>query len=542
MAGIKEKIIYLWNHKPLTLLLIIGGAFRLLAVIFSKGFGMHDDHFLVIEASQSWVDGADYNFWLPTISQGVTEATGHSLLYPGLHYIVFWVLQHLGISDPQVKMYVIRFFHAALSMLVIATGYKIAFKQAGLKTARQCGLLLAILFFMPMLSVRNLVEVVCTAPLLLATWYVLKNESNTIKYSLFAGALLGIAFTVRFQTVFFLSGFGLALLLQKQFKNLLWIVTGFVLCVSAIQLCTDMIIWGKPFVEITEYVQYNLENKETYGVSAWYKYLLLTLGILVPPMSLLIITGFLYNWKNNLLLFLPAFLFFFLHSLIPNKQERFILPVIPFIIIAGIIGWNKLVEHYHNKKFLHSLTRFAWIAFFLLNTIPLFVISSSYSKRSRVEAMYYLYPKTDKTTVIMEESIHDGFKMAPLFYLGKWGYTYNITKTRDADTLLSELNKTELHNLPRYVVFTQADNIEQRVQNFKKTFPDIEYQTTLEPGFLDEILYKLNPKNANVTCYIYKINYSPTDLQKIQNAPCPPLQDYTELFRKQLMQSKTGKL
>lgn len=38
---------------------------RLIAAIFSQGYGMHDDHFLVVEASGSWVEGADYNRWLP---------------------------------------------------------------------------------------------------------------------------------------------------------------------------------------------------------------------------------------------------------------------------------------------------------------------------------------------------------------------------------------------------------------------------------------------------------------------------------------------
>ena len=40
-------------------------AIRLIAVIFSQGYGMHDDHFLIIEASSSWVAGYDYNNWLP---------------------------------------------------------------------------------------------------------------------------------------------------------------------------------------------------------------------------------------------------------------------------------------------------------------------------------------------------------------------------------------------------------------------------------------------------------------------------------------------
>jgi len=38
---------------------------RLIAAIFSQGYGMHDDHFLIVEASASWVDGFDYNHWLP---------------------------------------------------------------------------------------------------------------------------------------------------------------------------------------------------------------------------------------------------------------------------------------------------------------------------------------------------------------------------------------------------------------------------------------------------------------------------------------------
>ena len=54
------------NFTPLQQLMLLGILIRLLSVIFSKGFGWHDDHFLVIEASQSWVDGYDYNNWLPS--------------------------------------------------------------------------------------------------------------------------------------------------------------------------------------------------------------------------------------------------------------------------------------------------------------------------------------------------------------------------------------------------------------------------------------------------------------------------------------------
>src|ERR1700682_5706740 len=96
-----------WEEKPLLCILASGSFFRLLAILFSKGYGMHDDHFLVIEAAQSWVDGHDYNYWLPTITKTVVHPTGHSLLYPGVHYLLFKLLQLFGMYDPQLKMYMV---------------------------------------------------------------------------------------------------------------------------------------------------------------------------------------------------------------------------------------------------------------------------------------------------------------------------------------------------------------------------------------------------------------------------------------------------
>src|SRR5580693_8905966 len=105
---IKESILKLWEEKPLFLILFAAAFFRLLAVLFSKGYGMSDDHFLIIESSQSWVDGHDYNYWIPSISN-VTTTQGHPLFYAGLHYLLFRFLQGMGMVDPQIKMYIVRF-------------------------------------------------------------------------------------------------------------------------------------------------------------------------------------------------------------------------------------------------------------------------------------------------------------------------------------------------------------------------------------------------------------------------------------------------
>ena len=79
------------NYTPLQQLLIVGFVVRLFSVFFSKGFGWHDDHFLIIEAAQSWVDGFDYNDWLPSESHPERQAQGHPLFYVGINYVFFYL-------------------------------------------------------------------------------------------------------------------------------------------------------------------------------------------------------------------------------------------------------------------------------------------------------------------------------------------------------------------------------------------------------------------------------------------------------------------
>ena len=76
-----------WEEKPLPVIIILSIFFRLIAVIFAKGWGMLDDHFLVIESAQSWVDGFDYNDWLPGSPRN-TGPTGHSFFYQGFHFLL----------------------------------------------------------------------------------------------------------------------------------------------------------------------------------------------------------------------------------------------------------------------------------------------------------------------------------------------------------------------------------------------------------------------------------------------------------------------
>ncbi len=493
-----------WNERPLSLILILAIFFRLLAVFFSKGFGMHDDHFLVIEASQSWVDGYDYNNWLPGSTHDASPS-GHSFFYVGFHYLFLYLLKWAGIVDPQVKMLLVRLIHAVYSLITIVLGYKITLRIHNIRSARLVGLLLAIYWLMPFLSVRNLVEVVCVPPMLYATWLILKNEDNKHKLQHFfwAGFFLGLAFSIRYQTLIFTGGVGLVLLIQQKWKGTFLTAAGTLVSIFLVQGIVDFFIWGYPFAELQEYVSYNLENAYEYNVIAWYSYFLLILGLLLPPVSFFIFFGFLRRWRKNLLLFLPSALFLIFHSAFPNKQERFILPIIPFIIILGVVGWFSFYEKsqfWQQHKKMHLA---AWAFFWVLNLIMLPVVSTMYSKKARAESMTYLSKYKNIDFILSENSNKDDTKMIPKFYLGEWVRDHKITKKIPIEWHVDNMTLSG-EGAASFVLFFEEDKIKSRVEELKKVMPGLVFEKRIEPGFVDRVMHWMNPVNANNVIYIYR--------------------------------------
>jgi hypothetical protein len=96
--------------------------------------------------------------------------------------------------------------------------------------------------------------------------------------------------------------------------------------------------------------------------------------------------------------------------------------------------------------------------------------------------------------------------MPPQYYLQNWTSVYGITKKFTPDSMLLHYTKLNINERPNYVVFMQAEHINERVDSLRKRFPSLKYLTTIEPSFIDKTMHFLNPVNDNQTTYIYKIN------------------------------------
>ncbi len=486
------KTLKLYYEKhPLTLIIIVAFLVRMLSVLFAKGYGMHDDHFLIIETSRSWASGWDFQGWLNSVPQG------HSFTYPLLMFFLFKGLAFLGIESLDIQMYFVRLIHALFSLLTIYFSHKIVFSITNdKKPANITAWILSLLWCMPWLSVRNLVEIVCMPLLVWSTWLYIRNKKPRVKDVILSGAVMGLAVAFRFQVLFFIGGFGLAMLIYKQWKNaVIWSLA--VVVVFSITQISDIFIWHKPFAEMQEYFAYNLTHSGQYPQGGFFKYFGVLLGVLVPPVSVLLMFGFFYGYKQ-LFLFLPSFCFLFFHSIFPNKQERFIFPIIPFIILLGIIGCNAFYTKSFNPKWRKTV-RICIIISIVINTVMLIPVTFHYSKRSRVETMAYMYKyRPNVKTFVYEDTPHRDWEHLPRTYAVQDCKQLNYI----SDTI--DISQWNINGEPAFVVFAQETDLDKRVNNMQQYFPHLTYETTIKPSFLDALMTKINRHNHNYTYIIYR--------------------------------------
>ena len=496
-----------WQAHPLRAILILGLLVRLVSVVFSKGYGMVDDHFVMVHPAQQLLEKGPVAAEWSYPEDDTRRPSKRSVLYPGSIYFTFAALESIGITDPQVKMFWLRLWHALFNLLVPYFGFLIAKRLANEGVARYVGLLLALYWFMPNLSVRNLNEVVCMPLIIGGCWWAIRalEEPRKIKWALLAGIFMGLAFSVRYQNALFSMGVGAAFLWYRQWKTLMLFAVGSIFPAFVIHGLVEGLVLGYPFMgKLVHYVEFNFNNSNKYTVAPFYMYLELLSGILIPPLSLMLWLGFLKSWRH-LILFLPALFFIAFHSYFPNKQERFILPMVPLLVTLGWMGWSEIAENWSWALARQKLFRGFMIFFWSLNLLAILFVAPSYSKRSRVESLSFLHEKPAFKAIVFDEANKDGTYLPPWFYLGYEPEHYKVVKKFTPQMLCEALATDTTNPWPEYLVLVNDKDVEQRLENLKGCFPNIEYEALIRPSYLDRLLHWLNPVNKNENIRIYRI-------------------------------------
>ena len=500
---------------PLSLIMLIALVIRLLAAFFSNGFAFHDDHFDVIEIAQDWV----YNLPIWIYDKMPPR---HSMFYAGIHYVLFYICEAIGLTSPDGKMMVVRVVHGLYSLLVVYYGYKITEQLSNQRNARLVGLMLALMWFMPFMSVRNLVEMTCIPPYLAAFYLMIKpdaegKEPGNWRY-FWAGVLFALAFVLRYHTLLLAVGAGLVLLYQKQWLKIIFMALGFGLVAFLIQGIIDIVFFKFPFHSVVTYFLYNSAHAYSYNTGPFYRYLLTILGFMVPPLSVYLLIGYARTAKVSPMLFLAGLIYFIVHSAFPNKQERFILPLFPIIMILGVIGWQNFVQQSRFWQTRRPLLAASWTFFWIVNIAAAIMLAFTYTKKSRIAPLVYLSEKENLHGILLEFGNHSP-KMPPLFYLSRmaaeeevftpdkkkmWA-RYKAKHTLPANfVMVYSLNddkvvdqfKTHIYPdyQPGYVVVFGEDDLKKRLQRIRTLYPNIKLEHTIEPSLYDQVLHRLNPR------------------------------------------------
>jgi len=495
----------LYARQPLAVITGAAVAVRLLAAVFAKGYGMYDDHFLCVEIAQSWIDGPKY-WWDPHAT-----LVGHSMLLPASLYALFLGCEAVGITDPQTKLLIVRLLLAAFSLLTVRFGYRIAQRLGGRQAAIAAGWVLALMWLMPFLSVRALIELLCVPFILWGMLLFLQADDKEdaqgrpstqrrMLWLLFAaGAVSCMGFAFRYQSILMPAGLGFVLLLQRRWLGAVVFAAGCVVGVLGFQGVVDTLYGGYPFFSFLNYVKINSTEYMNYPQLPWYNYFLTIAGLMLPPLGLMLWWGFGVSVRKHWRVWVPAFFFFAFHSIFPNKQERFILPFVPYFVILGVVGWQQWTAASGWWSRHQRLNTGFWVAFWVLNTPLMVLMSVTYSKRSYCESMYYFHDKTVRSLVVEPNSDH--IFSPPLFFTRQWPKTHNFTQGQSLD----ELRAYAQANPPDYVMLVEDKDRDARVARLQQVLPPLELVHVEEPGLFDQVIHWLNPVNRNLKVYLYKV-------------------------------------
>lgn len=474
---------------PIRTIILIGLALRLVAAIYSQGYAMHDDHFVIEDGPYQWFL-PDHGGWFHR-----AEPPGHSVVYPSIIYAILSTCMNVGITDPQSQMLVMRILHALFATLAIPLAAAIARRVGSERSAQFAALLVAVFWVFPFMSVRNLIEMMCIPPLMAGVFLVLRRAST--RDLVLAGLAFAAAFMFRYHTAIIPATMVIVLAWQRQWRVASILAVACLVSVALTQGVIDLAVWGSFMAAPISYVKSNLAGVNDYTSGPFYQYVVLIIGILIPPLSLVLLWRVITDNRPALRweMVTPIAMFILAHSLIANKQERFILPIVPLLLVAVAVAW---VDRPSNVMRTSVWTRGAWTFFWVANSVLLILFTFSYSKRSRVEALTYLshQPNVERVAVIGDNI------QAPSFYL----YPRLPLITVSSDTTSDTWSRLATFH-PSHVVFFDLASRDAFLRRTETVVGrPLRHCTDIEPGLLDATLHTLNPSgNKNQTSVVYSV-------------------------------------
>jgi hypothetical protein len=111
-------------------------------------------------------------------------------------------------------------------------------------------------------------------------------------------------------------------------------------------------------------LHFQSQHVRSYVTNPFYVHFTTILLAFIPPFSFLLIWWIVLSRKKLTIMFWATLTFLLVHWLIPQKQERFLLPILPEIIVLGLVGAGESVLQ--GKKWVVWFWRWLWSVNFII--------------------------------------------------------------------------------------------------------------------------------------------------------------------------------
>jgi hypothetical protein len=344
------------------------------------------------------------------------------------------LLKAFGCHDPQILVFAGRMVVMLFSSFSIYLVYRITAEIAG---GIQLGLLAAFFFAFSKLHVTfsgsELPRSVATCFILLGFWFLVKSATNSVAVPL-AGISLGIAAATRFSELIFILPAAVFLMGEKRMRQVAILVFFFALSFFAILGISDLLYWKKAFFSLINIVNFTLVKKlSSRGYQPFYQYLsdfphwtnffVLAMAAFATTMK---------KWRIWIWALLPLGLL----SLLPHKEPRYLIPVIPFMAILTAVAVFHLLGVISGVKTSARVgkiqTKTTFFLFFFAVSM-LFEMDGFRFRKSEtaIDIARYLAARPARGVIALEEIWHFGGKI----------YLPDAADTRDV--LSADLERTD---------------------------------------------------------------------------------------------------
>lgn len=444
---------------------------------------------LTLIFNPGWIAMDEYNhgmlLYLPAQNVDIAHVKELSILRSPMQVMPMYGLGKIayhvfGIETNWGQYRFIQFGIGIFNFFILLLGLSLFYKNENREKLKLgCLALIAFHFVSSFAFTRPMFESLAT-PLFFVALGFFQNFSfsKRSKELFFFFVFLGLACIFRPHVGLFIILPAYWILENKEWKYLIHCFL-FGLISAAIVGLPDCFFYHQPFHMFREYMSHNLEenkfftNKSKYGASGWWVYIPTFIGI-----SFLAFFLGLKNFPYKQTFFKYRYywtgiiLFILVHSAIPHKEERFLIPLLPVCFVCMSPFFVHLYEN--RKKY-----KFRWISLISINFLLWFFVVSTPAQNNAISFARYL---RDKNNIhLIQYPAEAKLMMYTLFFERD-----DVAVEKVPFDSLINLNKENCqdHYLFRYDLY----------EKIKKN-PTYEFVEKFDPGLLEYLIVLGNPSH-----------------------------------------------